>query len=354
MVSEDRNEFNDAETIRELRRANAQLASQLVKAKVRKEELVAAVYDGAFAASSGLDWPPIIAPAPDRRRHGAEVAIVMLSDWQLAKRTATYNTQVCEKRIELLATKVAALTAIQRKDHPVRELHVFVTGDIVEGELIFPGQAHSIDASLFMQVTVDGPRILVNFLRKMLTIFDKVVVKFVIGNHGSIGGLFRREMHPESNADAMLYEITKRTLEPHEKRIHFGRTYIPGEAAWWETDTISGKLHNHTWLMAHGNQIKGYNGFPWYGFGKKLLGWRTSHMLPDFDYASTAHFHTPVRMFLNDLTCWGNGTTESHNPYALETLAASGEPCQWLIFINPERPSGQGVTAEYLVHLSDA
>src|SRR5262245_9286373 len=84
----------------------------------------------------------------------------MLSDWHLAKRTASYNSDVCEQRIEAYADKVLRLTALQRSDHPVKHLRAYLLGDLLEDELIFPGQAHLIDASLYRQVMVDGPRIL--------------------------------------------------------------------------------------------------------------------------------------------------------------------------------------------------
>ena len=86
------------------------------------------------------------------------------------------------------------------------------------------------------------------------------------------------------------------------------------------------------------------------------MGWRTlGDMIGaktidgTFDYAFSGHFHTPVRTYLNGITHWGNGTTESSNTYAAEELASAGEPCQWLLFAHPER----GVTAEYLIRLGE-
>jgi len=60
------------------------------------------------------------------------------------------------------------------------------------------------------------------------------------------------------------------------------------------------------------------------------------------------HWHTPTRVTLNRITARVNGSTESDNTYALENLAASGRPAQWLFFVDPERGRA---TAEYLVQL---
>lgn len=320
--------------------AQRKLLRQLEKAKASKAELVDAVYQAAKEAAAALSIPPVPPPKKDKRRHTAETAIAVLSDWQLAKVTADYNTDVCEERIERYGEKTASLVEIQRADHPVAEVRVYLLGDLVEGELIFPGQAHLVDASLYRQVLVDGPRILSGFLRRLSSVFERVRVVGVVGNHGSLGGRARKDYHPESNADSMMMEATRLALNG-EPRITWAGNYAPGARLWYAIDEIG----DHKFFLFHGDQIKGgFAGFPWYSFGRKLQGW---HMKYGFDYALSGHFHTPVRGYYNGITHWGNGSVESENTYAAEQLAASGEPSQYLLFAHPE----QGVTAEYLVHL---
>ena len=316
----------------------------LAKAKQRNEDLVAAVYQAAKDATSSLHFEPVsVSPnLINRAKPGkAETAVVLLSDWQLSKVTPSYSTKVCEQRIEKLAEKVIALTDIQRADHPVKECRVYLLGDLIEGELIFPGQAHLIDASLYAQVLSDGPRILGGLLRSLAGSFETVKVVGVIGNHGSLGGRARRDYHPESNADAMMYEVTRLALAG-EKRITWAPNSTPGERHWYATDTIGDK----TFFLFHGDQIRGgFAGFPWYAFGRKLMGWRN---LYGFEYAVSGHFHTPVKgYYTGGITHWGNGTTESDNTYAAENLAAGGHPSQQLLFVHPKH----GVSAEYEVML---
>jgi hypothetical protein len=327
---------------RDLRATNLRLLRQLDKAKASREELVEAVYRAAKDAASGLTIPPVPIPAKDRRKGKAEVAVAIVSDWQLGKKTPTYTSEVCEQRVERYAEKVTSLAAIQRSDHPVRELHVWLLGDLVEGELIFAGQAHRIDASLYRQVAVDGPRILSGFLRRMLASFDRVVVRAVIGNHGAIGGPVRREMHPETNADQMLYRIVEQIVR--DPRLTWHIADPSGERGWYAVDTIG----NCRTLLFHGDQIRGgFAGFPWYGLAKKVWGWQGALAEP-FDYAALGHWHTPVSTYLNKIGVWVNGSTESDNTYAQEQLASSGRPSQWLLFINPDKGRP---TAEYRVWL---
>lgn len=335
-------EFAEADAqLQETRQSLNRALRELDKVKRSKDEIVKAVYTAARDAASALELAPVPAPVKVKSSKDREVAVAVLSDWQLAKITDTYNTETCERRIEQYGDKVIELTNIQRSHHPVRELRVYLLGDLVEGELIFPGQAHLIDASLFRQVMVDGPRILTNFIRKMLAEFDTVKVVGVIGNHGALGGRARKDMHPESNADAIMYEASRLILEK-QPRLDFDSNMSDGKRKWYAVDTIGDK----SFFLFHGDQIKGgFAGYPWYGFGKRLNRWRNG--LYEFDYALAGHFHTPVRLFENTITLWGNGSTESDNDYAAEYLSASGQPCQWLLFCHPER----GVTAEYLVHL---
>lgn len=270
--------------------------------------------------------------------------MAVLSDWQLGKRTPSYDSEVCATRIEKYAEKVIRLTDIQRADHPVKHLRVHVLGDLVEGEMIFPGQAHLIDSSLYAQVVENGPTILAGFLRKMLAHFESVHVVAVIGNHGRIGR--KGDFNPQTNADRMLYRITQRILEG-ESRLTWDIPSIPNERAWYAISAIG----NYSALLIHGDQFRGTAGIPWYGLQKKAGGWALGAIPESFDDVDFGHFHQPTRVTLNNVTARCSGSPESHNDFAAEQLAAVGTPSQSLRFVHPERGI---VTAEYVVWLQEA
>jgi hypothetical protein len=328
----------------ELRAANNRLLRELAKSKATKDELVQAVYDAAHAAASSINLPATPPPVLDLRRGGEEVAVAVLSDWQLGKRTPSYDSVVCAERIEKYAEKVIRLTDIQRKDHPVKHLRVHILGDIVEGEMIFPGQAHLVDSSLYEQVVENGPSILAAFLRKMLANFETVTVVAVIGNHGRIGR--KGDFNPQTNADRMLYRITQRILEG-EARLSWDIPSIPNERAWYAISVIG----NYSALLIHGDQFRGTAGIPWYGIAKKAGGWAMGAIPESFDDVDFGHFHQPTTVTLNNVTARCSGSPESHNDFAAEQLAAVGRPSQSLRFVHPERGI---VTAEYCVWLTEA
>ena len=203
-----------------------------------------------------------------------------------------------------------------------------------------------IDASLYKQVTIDGPRIMIGFLNKLLQEFEEVDCHFVIGNHGALGGKSRRNYNPETNADRMLYKIVEMAYEGNE-RINFNIPDGDRERNWYTVADLGEKCK---FFLFHGDQVRGFGGFPWYGFGKKLLGWKAlaaNGLMEDFNYACAGHYHTPTTMYVNDIRLWVNGSTESYNTFAQEQLASMGRPCQYLLFAK----NGLGVTSEYLINL---
>lgn len=323
----------------ELRIAYTKLVQEYEKLKSKKDDLADAVYRAALELDVNYQVDPRPTPVKVRKRasYSEEVAVAIIADWQLAKVTPDYNSAICEQRIEQYADKIISLTEIQRADHPVNKLHVWALGDIVEGELIFPGQSFLVDGGLYRQVTVDGPRILKNFLSKMLDNFDQVHFTGVIGNHGAIGGRGRRDHDPETNADRMLYRIVDWIFE-NEKRITFDIPDGRGEKHWFAVPSIG----NYKTLLCHGDQFNGLSSF--YSFQKKVYGWKVGALGEDFDDVYIGHWHTPTKMTFNTIQVRVSGSPESTNTYAMESLAAIGRPSQPLMFVHPEKGI---VTAEY-------
>lgn len=330
----------------QLRRALGTVNRQLADEKRRTDQLVAAVYQGAHDAVAGMDLRPVPRPKLPKRSGGEEVAVAVLSDWQTGKRTPTYDSDVCAKRVALMAEKVIELTEIQRAHHPVKRCHLWLLGDLVEGEMIFPGQAWLVDSSLYVQVQRVAEMV-ERFVRTMLETFEEVRVVGVIGNHGSMGGRGRRDYNPETNFDRLAYSIVRSMFDrAGEKRVSFVIPEGGNERKWYAIDRIG----SYSTLLFHGDQVRGHSGIPWYGFAKRCTAWKAGAIPEPFDDAFCGHFHTATKMTFSNLVVRVNGTTESTNTYAQEQLASMGSPSQHLMFVHP----GKGrVTAEYSVDLSE-
>jgi len=315
---------NEAE---DLRRALVQTQRQLAKAKQRTDELVAATHDAAKAAMLALGpVGPVQAPSLGKRRGQPEVALWHLSDWQGAKRTASYNTQVMRERVMLFAKKAQILTEVHRAHHSVDEAVIMFGGDMVEGLFNFPSQAHEIDSTLFEQY-VNVSRLIMDVVREALAIYKRVTVVAEWGNHGRIGS--KRDGVPRSdNVDRMCYELARQLLEG-EKRL-----------TWQDCpeDIQRVEIGNYRAVLIHGDEV-GRNGFASpMTIVSHVARWQSGAYPWAFRDGYVGHYHTHAEWPLpNGLgSVYQTGSTESDNRYAGVMLAASATPSQRLHFVDPE------------------
>lgn len=324
-----------------LRSENRRLAKLAEKYKNVKDEAVISVYQAAFDAFSNFELPKIKSPTFKSNKHNTpETAVAVFADWQMGKITPTYNTEVLEKRIELYTEKLLEITEIQRLHHNVDNLHVWLLGDIVEGEEIFAGQSHLIDSGLYRQVGINGPRILSKFLMTALENFKTVHVTGIIGNHGAVGGKMRKSHDPETNMDRLLYKILE-LMFVKEDRISFNIPDGKGERNWYAVDNIG----NYSSLLIHGDQLPAPAQY--YGYFKKVMGWKDGAIPQHFDDVFMGHYHQQFKMTIGSSILRVSGSPESSNTYAQEYFSSMSRPCQHLMFVHPEH----GITSEYSVWL---
>lgn len=328
-------EFSEIDQLRE---ANRRLQRQLIKAKATTDELVAATIDAARDAMTVFGpIKPVVAPFT-KSKGMPETALWHLTDWQGAKVTTSYNSDVMEERVMRFAEKAAHITNIQRADHSVPDAVLAFGGDMVEGLFNYPTQPYEIDSTIFGQY-VRVSRLLVDFVRVALSIYNNVTVVSEWGNHGRIGG--KRDAVPRSdNFDRMCYELARQLLAD-EKRL-----------TWHDSaeDIQRIEIGNYRALLIHGDEV-GRNGF---ASPMSLVAhanrWRSGAYPWEFRDVYIGHYHTHNEWALANGygALYQTGSTESDNRYARETMAASAVPTQRLHFIDPVRGR---VTAQYKVWL---
>jgi hypothetical protein len=329
-------ESND---VKELRQAMLRLQKQLKQSKERNEDLVFATRQAAYDAMLTFGKiPPVPAVTIDKRKAKGEVALWHMTDWQGAKRTVSYNSQIMRRRVMEFAEKAVRITDIQRADHPVKEVTIAFGGDMVEGLFNFPSQAFEIDSTLFEQY-VNVSRLCVDVVRFALANYEKVTVVPEWGNHGRIGS--KRDNVPRSdNFDRMCYELAHQLLQG-EKRL-----------VWQDCpeDIQRIEIGNYRALLIHGDEV-GRNGFASPGaIVQHANKWRSGSYPWEFRDVYIGHYHTHAEWSMaNGLgAVYQTGSTESDNRYAGVMLAASATPSQRLHFIDPVKGR---VTAAYKVWL---
>lgn len=324
----------------ELKATIRSLETRLHKAEAKTEDLLKEVYraahDGFTAAGAYRVVPK---PPGDRRRHGEEVAVWHLTDWQGGKLTATYSLDIMAQRVALFCAKAAHITDIQRSDHPVKRATVLLGGDFPEGSTVFPGQVHELETtSVFTQVGRVADAI-EETIRFALAVYDSVDVIAEDGNHGRIGR--RGDVDRGDNWDRVIYAIVRDRFRG-EKRL----TWQMNRGHDWYQPVEIGAYRA---ILVHGDEIRSFGGnTPAFGILRKVNSWATG-VIPAFSDCYMGHWHTPMTLSLaNGGRIFVTGSTESDNPYAQEFVGALGRPSQRLHFVDPV--AGR-VSAEYVIWL---
>lgn len=323
----------------DVRAALNRALKQLARAKAKTEDLVDAAYRAARDAfTAEFTQSPTPRPTLDTRRKSPEVALWHLTDWQGAKLTPSYNSQVMYERVHRFVDRAERITAIQRADHPVKGCVILFGGDMIEGLFQFPTQPFEVDATIFEQ-WVRVSRLIGEIVQRALGIYETVHVVPEWGNHGRIGS--KRDSVPRAdNFDRMCYEAARQLLA-NEKRL-----------TWQDCpeDIQRVEIGNYRALSMHGDET-GRAGYVSKQTFLAYLNRLKAGAYPwSFRDVYSGHRHTHDEMAMSDGSgAWyQTGSTESDNRYARDGLGASAQPSQRLHFVDPEKGR---VTAQYKIHL---
>jgi hypothetical protein len=325
-------EFSVEEEVAELRGALRRAQQNEAKAKRKTEDLIRAVYQAAKDAAISTPRTRVVAPPKDKRKGRPEVALIHTTDWQLGKKTVSYGTDTCAKRIEQFTSKVMELTDLQRSHRPIKEAVLMAGGDMVEGIGIFPGQIYEVEAHLYTQL-FEAARIFEGMVRSLSAFYEKLHVVCEFGNHGRLGR--KGDMPYGDNIDRIMYKITQ------DRCTDLKNVTWQMSDDWYQIVEIGA----YRALLVHGDEIKSFGGnTPAFGILRKCNAW-ASGVIEQFQDVYMGHWHQPLSLCMsNGGRVFVTGSPESHNEYAREFVAATGQPSQRLHFIDPEKGR---VTAEY-------
>jgi len=276
--------------------------------------------------------------------YSEETIVVMISDIQagtyITKESTgglnEYNWEILEKQFDSLYYGLEEIVMRHKKVAPINNLHVHLLGDIVEGWDIFKGQTHSIDHDIAHQL-LDIIDLITNFLDRTRVLFKNIHVVGVPGNHGRIGK--RGENLHYVNYDYIVYMLVKKLLS------NYPEFTWQVTQSWWQID----KIYDFNFLLFHGDDIKSWQGIPYYGIDRAAKNYRELLELLGikYDYMEIGHFHMPSELagvttekFING--CWPGGTI-----FSMKGLGAANTPIQKLFAVHPK----QGVTYRYPIRL---
>jgi hypothetical protein len=264
-----------------------------------------------------------------RKQH--ETAVLVISDLHIGKKTADFNITVARRRLNKLAEKVCRIKEQLGNGYELDNIHVWMLGDTIDGDGIYPGQPHHQDESNVTEQTFIASEMLGDFLAMLGEGFPRVVVTGVPGNHGRVG----RHSHEAANWDLSTY----RQLEIHRTknvRLNFPNRQ---ERVNRTTDFIHHvNLRSHGYLLYHGHGVRSFANIPFYGLYNRALRWRTSTRLPEFCMLCCGHFHTLGKHQVNDVRLMLTGTMVTSDDWALQQLGFDSANKWWLFGVSNRYP----------------
>ncbi|HUS51040.1 MAG TPA: metallophosphoesterase [Candidatus Paceibacterota bacterium] len=164
-----------------------------------------------------------------------------------------YNVDIFQERVENLVNTVAEITDLHRNQHEMKRLNICMFGDLVHGsndagKWGFLHTEQNIMDQVFLAMDAI-PRAILKLKKK----YDEIRVFCVYGNHGRVG---KRGVEKQFvNWDYLIYHNIKTALS-NQEGIEF---YIP------KANFNIAEAMGHKFLLIHGDNVRSWNGIPWYG-----------------------------------------------------------------------------------------
>jgi hypothetical protein len=317
------------------------LCERLIRERAQKD-IIADKMVSAIKALPKLDIQPL---KINLKPSAAEEEIVlMLSDIQAGtyiSKEATgglneYSWDTLEQQFKNLLSAMVSIIGRHKKIAPIRKLNIHMLGDMIEGMDIFIGQAQHVDQDLYNQM-FKLAELICWLVVELLHLFEEIEISAIGGNHGRVG---KKGENPHYvNWDVYLYKYCEARTQNYD-RIKWN---IP--LSWWYLDKIQG----FNFLLLHGDDIKAWQGIPYYGIDRADAKWTQllASRKMSYDFMELGHFHSQgeipgvaSKKFING--CWPGGSI-----FALKSLTTSSDPSQMMFAVHPER----GVTYRYSIAL---
>lgn len=295
-------------------------------------------------------FEPVTPPKPVQinGKVETETAVLLLGDLHIGEVVdeeetggiAVYDLDIAHRRVMHTVQTAVKMTKEHLKGgYHIPNIEVFGLGDFVSG-IIHKELEVTNEVGIVEQVMV-AAEMTAEALLLLCQHFEHVTFTGVVGNHGRVEMHKYFKMKAKNNYDRMVYLIVEKMLKDQPNLT----MNVP--MSFW---TIR-KVENTRFLLLHGDQIKGWMGFPVYGANRAYMKMRSllEGYGNGFDTMVMAHFHTPNiwNIQRDEVIC--NGSTKGGDEYALGAISAACDPVQILFGVHPRR----GRTWTYYINSSE-
>lgn len=229
-----------------------------------------------------------------------------------------YNFEIATARAETLIDGLIKWVS-KLEDHKFTRLWILAYGDHVNGEI-----HNSIEVShwknAFKSAEACGKLHALMF-RDLAAVFDDIQVIYLPGNHGR-RSLKKDYERPQNNWDYLVARFAKLSCA-NMSNVRF---HIPNSFS------LALNINGHGFYIAHGDDIRAWNGIPFYGIQRKTqrLSALSSVTKQDLKYFCFGHFHQPSTLSNLAGEVIINGAWLATTPFVYESFSGYTEPCQIL------------------------
>jgi hypothetical protein len=318
------------------------MENSLVKFKQKQAEKLEEKWELFLAAMKECmakvkDVPCLVGKYNKDEKKSKEVPVLMLTDLHIGEKHEgegeEYNKEIFQNRMAYLTSKVLSISKnILSKAYYMPELKIFMLGDMITGECIFPTQSFQIDLNLTQQI-FQGAKIVSENINQLSKYFKKITVISVGGNHGRLGAF----NDPKNSYDYFFYKAVEAALQ-NNRRVEFQIE----ENDFKQIIDIEG----HQFMLFHGDGIKGGgNGTPLYGIIRAVSNWTSMYIekYPKLKYFCLGHFHTAAQINWNLRKIILGGTFNSGGQFSSKEIKTASSISQWFFGVSKSR----GITWSY-------
>lgn len=249
-----------------------------------------------------------------------------------------FNFPVACCRAEKHIDTIINFTQNNLSNYNFKRLVVFANGDMTSGT-IHDGEGRSYYGNMFRNALAIG-QLLGLMIRDLAPHFPTIDVICTSGNHG------RRTPKKDydgawSNWDYLIYEIASMVC----KDIKNVKFQIPD--CW----SVNVEIDGYGFCVAHGDDIKSWNGIPYYGIERKTRRLIALHNSTGqrIQYFVFGHFHAMTMAAELKGETIINGAYPATDPYVYEGFSGYREPMQLIHGLHPKN----GITWRLPIKIKD-
>lgn len=304
------------------------------KRRLKENAIQKHLYDIIKESLGNVDFGDIKYKSYKKSDKSEQAVVMVFSDVHFGRVTTSYNSEIALKRLDRHIDAFLNIAEIESTLYDNVELDIFMLGDIVDGETIFPSQPFNIDKSAFEQAKIFAIA-LVNKLVTLRQYFPKINVYCVYGNHGRSGKYNSRI----TNWDNVMYTIME-VATANVPDINF--IYPDGDEK-----MMVAEIYGYKFLLAHGDMINMHYQIPYYGITNKSMRWYQTFDGIDYMVLGHFHHHSLGTQFINT-EYFINGSYLTDDTFSKEVIGSTNKyPSQIAFGVHRK----YGVTWRYPIYL---